>query len=170
MPDPSPQTSDLEHLIDLLHRHGVEYIVIGGQAEILHGGGRVTLDSDFCYRRTAANLERLAAALQELKPSLRGAPADLPFRIDAQALALGCNFTFDSRFGDVDFLGEVQPIGDYDALRKNAATFAVASYELDAIGLDDLIRVKRFVNRPKDRDSLLQLKAIKQNRGEPWPD
>jgi hypothetical protein len=57
----------LEQLAELPARHGIEYIVIGGQAEVLRGGGRMTLDIDLCYRRTRENLVRLAAALQELK-------------------------------------------------------------------------------------------------------
>ena len=32
------------------------------------------------------------------------------------------------------------------------------------IGLDDLIRIKRYLGRPKDRESLLQLEAIKRLR------
>jgi hypothetical protein len=32
------------------------------------------------------------------------------------------------------------------------------------IGLDDLIRIKRHINRPKDRESLPQLEAIKRLR------
>jgi hypothetical protein len=32
------------------------------------------------------------------------------------------------------------------------------------IGLDDLIGIKRYINRPEDRDSLLQLEAIKRLR------
>lgn len=32
------------------------------------------------------------------------------------------------------------------------------------IGLDDLIRIKRYIGRPKDRESLLQLEAIKRLR------
>ena len=70
--------SDFQNLAELLTRHGVEFVVIGGQAETLFGSPRVTFDIDLCYRRTAENLERLAAALREMKVTLRGAPPDLP--------------------------------------------------------------------------------------------
>ena len=65
----------------------MEFILVGGQAEILHGSARVTFDLDLCYRRSPDNLDRLARALRDLKPTLRGAPADLPFVIDAKSLA-----------------------------------------------------------------------------------
>lgn len=68
-----------EKVLDLLLRHGVRFIVIGGQAESIMGSPRLTYDADLCYQRTADNLERLASALQEINPTLRGAPPDLPF-------------------------------------------------------------------------------------------
>src|SRR5437016_2567085 len=102
MSDPSPDTSRLERIAELLLKHGVRFIVIGGQAEYLFGSPRVTYDVDLCYERTADNLERLAQALRELKPSLRGVPPELPFVIDARALALGSNFTFNTKLGDLD--------------------------------------------------------------------
>jgi hypothetical protein len=163
MPSES-QKSALEEVVELLGRHGVEFIVIGGQAEVLHGGGRVTLDIDLCYRRSAENLQRLAAALRELEPTLRGAPPDLPFQIDAKALALGSNFTFDTKLGDVDFLGDVEPLGGYDQLIGNSDRYRLGGCEFPVIALDDLIRIKQHIGRPKDRDSLRELLAIKQRR------
>ena len=88
MDDESEKSSDLRAIVELFAKHGVEFLVIGGRAEQLMGGARVTYDTDLCYLRSAGNLERLAAALRQIKPGLRGAPADLPFQIDARALAL----------------------------------------------------------------------------------
>lgn len=154
----------LEKLLDLLLAREVQFIVIGGQAEILLGGSRTTFDIDLCYRRTAENLERLAAALRELKPTLRDAPPELPFVIDAKALALGSNFTFDTPLLPLDLLGWVEPIGTYDELLKNAETYEYKERILQVIGLDDLIHIKEYLARPKDREALLQLRAIKQAR------
>ena len=123
-----------------------------------------------CYERTAENLERLATALGELKPKLRGVPPGLPFILDARSLALGANFTFDTQFGDLDLLGHVEPIGDYACLDKRATTYRVADLELRVIDLDDLIRIKRHINRLKDRESLFQLLAIKKTREETGAD
>jgi len=94
------QRSALEQISEILVSEGVEFIVVGGQAEWLFGSPRATFDVDRCYRRTRENLARLAKALKKLKPALRNAPADLPFQIDEQSLALGCNFTFETPFGD----------------------------------------------------------------------
>jgi hypothetical protein len=109
-------------------------------------------------------LERLAAALQEIKPRLRGAPADLPFTLDARALAFGNNYTLNTSLGPLDLLGWVDPVGTYDALLPNCETYTVGQMSLRTIGLEDLIRVKRHIGRAKDRESLMQLLAIRSLR------
>ena len=159
------EQSPLERFCALLAEHGVEFIVVGGQAEALMGSARVTYDVDLCYRRTPDNLERLATALGTLKLTLRGAPPELRFRLDAQALALGQNYTFevDGQY-PLDFLGYLEPIGTYEDLLPHAETLDIAGRPTRVIGLDDLIRIKRYLGRPKDRESLLQLEAIKRLR------
>src|SRR2546426_12185836 len=119
-----------ERIIELFVSHHVEFIVIGGRAEMLMGSARITLDTDICYRRTKENLERLARALKELNPTLRGAPSDLPFRLDAQSLALGGHFTFSTIAGELVVLGEGQPIGEEDDLFKNAGTDCWSRYDV----------------------------------------
>src|SRR5216117_500735 len=109
------------------------------------GSSRVTYDVDLCYRRTSENLERLATALATLNLTLRGAPAELKFRLDAQALALAQNYTF-------------------EVLAPQAETVSIGGHPTRVIGLDDLIRIKRYIGRPKDRESLLHLEAIKRLR------
>jgi hypothetical protein len=165
VPDASGESS-LARFIAHFQRFGVEFLVIEGQAEVIFGSPRVTYDVDLCYRRTPENLQKLADSLQPLNARLRNAPADLPFRIDARSLALGCNFTFNTDIDDLDLIGSVEPIGDYDALVKNAETWEVAGMQVQTIGLDDLIRVKEHVARLKDSESLYQLRAIKQVRRE----
>lgn len=164
MADDAVGKSSLRKFVELFARHGVEFIVIGGQAENLFGSPRVTYDFDFCYRRTAENLQRLADALRTLSPILRGAPADLPFQLDARSLALGSNFTFETAVGSLDLLGWVEPIGDYEALVARAESYPLGGHIVRTISLDDLIRVKEHIRRPKDRDSLFQLHAIRQIR------
>ncbi len=163
---PTQCESELEQIAGLLARHGVEFLVVGGQAEILMGSPRITYYTDICYRRTAENLNRLANALKELKPTLRGAPPDLPIVLDAPALTLGNNYTFDTRFGPVDFLGWVEPHGPYEAMLPQSESYPVGDMEIRTIGLEDLIRVKEHIRRSKDSDSLFQLLAIRKLRNE----
>lgn len=79
---------------------------------------------------------------------------------------MGSNFTFTTLLGDLDLLGYLEPLGDYDALIKHAETYRIGDLVAKTIGLDDLIRIKEHIKRPKDRESLAQLRAIKQVRAE----
>ncbi|MHB1931307.1 MAG: hypothetical protein ACYCUG_18095, partial [Acidimicrobiales bacterium] len=89
-PDGPPH--DLPRLIRVLDRHAVEYLVIGGAAAVAYGVGRPTDDVDCVVSRTRANLDKLAAALNELNARLRVAGMTdeearmLPVRIDATTL------------------------------------------------------------------------------------
>ena len=56
----------------VLQRHDVRFVIIGGVAARLWGSPTMTNDVDICYDRARSNLERLAAALQELDARLRG--------------------------------------------------------------------------------------------------
>ena len=149
----------------MLADHGVEFMVVGGQAEALMGSARVTYDVDLCYRRTSDNLERLATALATLNLTLRGAPPELKFRLDAAALALGQNYTFevDGEY-PLDLLGHLEPVGTYEELLPRAEVVSIGGRPTRVMALDDLIRIKRYIGRPKDRESLLQLEAIKRLR------
>ncbi len=158
--------SVLELFCDVLDIHGVEHIVIGGQAEWIFGSPRVTYDVDLCYRRSNDNLDRLARALRELSVTLRGAPEDLPFRIDADSLARCSKITINTTGGPLDLLGWVEPLGDYDKLLENAELYQIGSHDVKVIALDDLIKVKQHLARSRDCDSLLQLLAIKRVRQE----
>lgn len=94
--------TDFQRLVEALSGGRVEYVVIGGVAMVLHGSARTTQDFDICYERAPGNLQALAAALAPFHPRLRGAPPDLPFRLDAATLRSGLNFTLSTDLGDID--------------------------------------------------------------------
>jgi len=84
-------TPDLLGFVRLLSGGGVDYIIVGGVAAGIHGALRTTRDLDVVYGRDPANVARLVAALGPLQPYLRGAPAGLPFRLDAETVRRGLN-------------------------------------------------------------------------------
>jgi hypothetical protein len=62
--------------------------------------------------------------------------------------------------------GQAEALMAYEDLLARAETVEMAGQPVRVIGLDDLIRIKRHLGRPKDRESLLQLEAIKRLRDE----
>ena len=138
-------------LLTALDRHGVDFVVVGGMAGVVHGSAYPTFDLDIAYSRDEANLSRLAAALEELCVTLRGAPPDLPFQIDARTLSNGANFTFESEFGAFDILGDVAGIRDYETLRSASRIDVIEDVTVRVASLDHLIAMKRAANRTKDK-------------------
>jgi hypothetical protein len=57
-------------ILEILTRHGVEFIVIGGSAALLNGVPLVTFDLGVVHLRESVNIEKLLAALQELHAAI----------------------------------------------------------------------------------------------------
>lgn len=151
MPDSGEQPLELAPLLKTLVGHGVDFVIVGGMAGLIHGSAYPTFDFDVAYARDDANLERLSRALQELRVTLRGAPADLPFTPDVRSLENGANFTFETGFGMFDVLGDVAGIRAYEDLRSEASIVEVEGFAVRVASIDHLIAMKKAANRPKDR-------------------
>jgi len=76
VPDSPP---DFRLVLERLNSERVRFVLVGGLAMVAHGSSHVTRDIDICYEREPENLAALAGAIATLHPTLRGAPADLPF-------------------------------------------------------------------------------------------
>lgn len=148
----------------VLEDHGVAFVLIGGLAARLWGSPSVTNDLDLCYERSPENLERLAAALRELEATLRGAPAGLPFLLDAKTLKQGDSFTFNTTAGAFDLLGTPSGSGGFEALKRNSRKMDMGGIEIFVADLQDLIRMKRAAGRPKDLIEVEILSALLEER------
>jgi hypothetical protein len=157
---PERRAPRVRELLEPLIRHGVDFVLVGGLAGTLHGSNIPTFDLDIAYARERENHERLAAALRELQVTLRNAPPDLPFQIDAQTLENGANFTFLTPLGDIDILGDIDGIKDYDGLRARSKMQELYGLSVRVASLDDLIAMKRAAKRGKDQLMLEELLVI----------
>jgi hypothetical protein len=152
----------------VLDRHRVRYVVIGGFAGDLLGAPLNTNDLDICYERTTENMDRLAAALIELRATLRvaGVDEDLPFQLDGKTLAAGDSFTFDTDAGALDVLGTPSGTRGYPDLVQRAQTVPIGDIDLHVVDLADLMRMKRASGRAKDRMHLEVLTALREMSGD----
>jgi len=151
-------------LLKLLAESKIEFIVIGGVAASTHGSARSTNDLDVVYARNPDNVARLAAGLAPLSPYLRGAAPDLPFRLDAETIRHGLNFTLTTSLGWLDLLGEVTGGGRYEDLLPNCIRIRVHGVDCLCLNLEKLIEVKRAAGRPKDFDAIAELEALREER------
>lgn len=147
-----PESSlQVDRLLQALSKHGVDFVVIGGVAGLVHGSAYPTFDLDVVYSRDRANLERLVAALGELDVTLRGAPADLPFQLDVRTLENGANFTFDTPYGSFDILADAAGMNAYEELRREARVDEIEGIEVRVASIDHLIAMKKAAGRTKDK-------------------
>ncbi len=155
---------DASPILHQLAAHPVEFVVIGGLAMRMHGSAHITDDLDVCYRRTPANIQAIAAALAPLHPYLRGAPAGLPFRLDAPTIQAGLNFTLTTDHGWVDLLGEVSGVGGFDQVLARSEEAEMFGLKVRVLSLDGLIAAKKAAGRRKDHGHLLELEELKKLR------
>lgn len=152
---------DFEQMLPRLADASVEFVIVGGLAAIVHGSARATFDLDICYARTPANIERLAAVITPLSPTLRGAPEGLPFRFDADTIRRGLNFTLTTTLGDIDLLGEISGVGGYEEALSASIPVEMFGHEFRVLTLDSLIASKQAAGRPKDLTDLHTLEALR---------
>ena len=99
---------NLARLLEVLERHKVEYVLIGGLAAVYHGSPFPTEDADITPRTDRTNLARLAAALKDLDARVRteSEPDGLPFRFDTDSLAAVQTWNLTTAAGDLDLTFE----------------------------------------------------------------
>jgi hypothetical protein len=148
-------------VLETLVAHDVDFVLIGGLAGVARGSAYPTYDVDLAYARDPDNIERLAAALRELGATLRGGPNEIPFLLDAETIAKGAHFTFDTPFGGVDILTDPDGAPPYDRLVAGAGEPApVEGILIRVASLDHLIAMKEASDRPKDRNMATEYRAI----------
>ena len=157
-----PLSNIIEAPLRLLGEYKVNCVIVGGVAAAIHGSLLLTNDLDVCYARDPANLKQLAAALQTVHAKLRNAPEGLPFILDAETLRRGLNFTFATDIGDLDLLGDVPGVGQYEVVAADSVRVELFGYPFAVIDIGKLIAAKRAAGRPKDLIALPELEAIQE--------
>jgi hypothetical protein len=144
-----------------LTQHRVRFILIGGFAAALRGSPVITGDTDVCYARDEENLDRLAAALKQLRATLRGAPEDVTFQLDPETLQRGDAFTFNTTAGPLDCVGTPAGTAGFDDLDEDATDEDLDGLTVRVASIEDLIRMKRAAGRPKDLIGLEWLGGVR---------
>ncbi len=147
--------------LEILTRHRVRFVVIGGIAGRLWGSTTVTNDLDICYARDKKNLEALARALQELGARRRDAPENLALPVDARALGLGDTFIFSTIAGNLDCIATPSGSQGFRDLVAGATKMQIETVSVLVVSLEDLIRLKKAAGRKKDLIELEVLAALK---------
>jgi hypothetical protein len=153
-----PPTANFRGALEVLARHQVELIVVGGVAAVLNGAPISTFDLDIVHARTPDNLSRLVLALDDLDARYRD-PAGRILRPDEHGLGGAGHHLLMTRCGPLDVLGQIGGAEGYERLLAESAIHTVGELSIRVLSLTALIRVKEKADRPKDRAVLAILRA-----------
>ncbi|MEM1109846.1 MAG: nucleotidyl transferase AbiEii/AbiGii toxin family protein [Planctomycetota bacterium] len=158
-----------ENFIDVFRRleeYGVDYVLCGGFACLLHGVSRVTNDLDICIRLTDDNVDSFVKAMASLNLQTR-----IPEPIEAfadperrrvwrekkNALVLSLNAP--DRLLQIDVFLDY-PIG-YDDLSSDAKQAELGSVPVRFSSKKHLIAAKERIQPPRPHD-LIDLEQLRQ--------
>ena len=157
---------DLNYLLKALLDNDVEFILIGGFASVIHGSNHVTQDLDICSVLSNVEIGKMRQALRGLHPIHRmNLKAQVSFESRPAADEKVQNIYLQTDAGVLDVLSSVTGVGDFEELKKKAVSVPLFGKKCLVISLDDLIKAKSAMTRPKDKivlEELLQLKNLKK--------
>lgn len=178
---------NVEALLDVLNEHGVEYVVTGSAAALLHGVALEPGDLDITPSLDHENLERLGRALQAIharqyedaafghwETNAAGEHRWVQEQATPASVAARANWlpnpadpaTFDhlldSDYGSIDIVPVVS--GTYEQLAPRAASFRRGQHSFLVEALSDLLATLTVARREKDADSVRELRRLQRQQ------
>jgi|SaaInlStandDraft_1057018.scaffolds.fasta_scaffold167192_1 predicted nucleotidyltransferase len=133
-------TEHFQKHLELLNRHGVKYLIIGGYAVAAHGHPRATKDLDIFYEKDQINALSLVEALKEM--DVPGADVTLFMEKDAQIM-------FGEAPDTIDFLGDLPGVS-FEECWARRVELKIDGLSVPFISREDLIFNKKASGRLQD--------------------
>ena len=153
---------DNDALLRVLVESQIEFVLIGGVAANVLGSSYSTQDLDVLAPLSVENCEKILRALMPFNPRFYQTLGAPKVTRTAAELAEFKNLYFKTDLGKIDLLGALPPVGSFVDVAARAQVFTVFGHDCRVVSLDDLIAVKAFVGRPKDKFVELELRAIRE--------
>jgi hypothetical protein len=84
--------------------------------------------------------------------------------MDARTLRAAATLTLVTSEGDLDVLERIDGVGEYAKVARHVERVEALGIAFDILDLPTLIRAKRATGRGKDREALLELEALREER------
>lgn len=150
----------LATLLAAMRHEKLEAVLIGNAAAAMQGAPVTTLDFDFMFRDTPANMQKLKRIARRLEGVILRPfyPVSKLYRLTADATGL-----------QADFMPVIDGIRSFEGLRSRAILQEVAGIPLRIACLDDVIASKRAAGRDRDLAVLPVLEKTRRQLGHPEP-
>lgn len=155
-------TSNFFNLLERLVKAGVDFIIVGGFAGVVYGCTYITQDIDICCDFSVDNLLLLQKALSNVHPVHRQTANRKKLELTEEICGQFKNLYLDTDIGQLDCLSFIDGLGDYEKVKQASELIRVEDVQLRVLNLDALIKAKKAMNRPRDKEAILQLEAIKK--------
>ena len=153
---------DFRDLLTRLIETQVDFVLVGGFAGVAHGCSCVTQDIDICCDFSPENLLALQQAVSDLHPVHRMTPGRKRLNLTEQTCSQFKNLYLDTDIGQLDCLSFIDGLGDYQMVKQASELIKIKDLPLRILSLGGLIKAKKAMNRPRDRQVIFELEAIKK--------
>ena len=142
---------DYKEMLQILQKHEVDYILVGAYALAAHGYPRSTLDIDIWVKPDKGNSVKLYKALVEF-----GAPLD---DINEDTFKeKGIIFQIGVAPCRIDIITEISGGIKFADAKRRSIKAQFAGISPNILSVDDLIKNKEAIGRPKDIEDAKRLK------------
>ncbi len=145
-------SDDILEFLYLLNKHNVKYMIVGGEAVIYYGYARLTGDIDIYYDLSKENCTKLFSCLNEFWDN------DIPGLNQTEELERdGIIIQFGLPPNRIDLINNIDGV-NFNEAWTNKESLNIEdkslSFVINYIGIDDLIKNKKYSGRNKDMDDL----------------
>lgn len=154
--------SNFFNLLERLVRADFDFVIVGGFAGVVYGCTYVTQDIDICCDFSTDNLLLLQKALSDLHAVHRQTPKRKKLELTRANCREYKNLYLDTDIGQLDCLSFIDGVGDYRKVKEGSRIIEIEDMRMRVLNLDELIESKKAMNRPRDKEAVLQLEAIKK--------
>lgn len=150
---------DPRAILSALERGRVDYVLIGGLAQVIRGADVTTTSVDICPGFAADNLARLTRATEELHAE---AAEDAPTELTETTLSEHDVLSLETPAGVLHIVGapEGAPIGFVDLRRAATKEHLGHGVQPLVASVGDLARLASALHRDRDLERLPQLRRI----------
>ncbi len=143
----------------VLNKNHVQYIMVGGFAVNLHGHTRATEDADLWLKDTLENRQNLRKAFIELEYG------DFE-SVETMQFLPGWTQFYLSNGVVLDIMTEMKGIENlsFDECLSAASIADLDGIKVPFLHINHLLANKKAVSRPKDKNDIIELEKIKEQR------
>ncbi len=143
---------DFEDLLQFLNEENAKFLLIGAYAVAFYSEPRFTKDIDLWIAPDPKNIDQIWTALARF-----GAPLEMISKADLQRP--GMIYQIGIAPNRIDLLSHPGPF-DFSSSWKNRSRTKYGKQRLSVIGIEDLIKLKKYSKRARDLEDVKRLRAV----------